>query len=72
MGNVVRCLEVGGSHCFVVRWGVMFGEVVGTITVPWLPVDSELALVFAVFEPVEAHIHVFGASGLDLVVGDSG
>ena len=51
--------------CAVVL-GPVVGSVVGTAT----PVDTKLILGFAASQPVETHVHGFGASRLN-VVGDN-
>jgi hypothetical protein len=37
----------------------MLCEVIGLIGFSWFPVDNELALVDAVSDPVELHVHSF-------------
>jgi hypothetical protein len=44
--------------------------VVGTVILPWRPVKIELALGYAIFEPVVPHIKCFGAFHADLRVED--
>ena len=46
----------------------MLGPIVGKILFTRSPIDAELALAFAVSEPVEAHVHCFGALWLDFAV----
>ena len=55
-------MKVGGSHFDVVRWCMVFGEVVSQVQVAALPVDLELALLNAVLDPVEPHVHYLRAS----------
>jgi hypothetical protein len=50
---------------------MMLGEVVGLIGFTWLPVDDELALVNSVADPIETHVHGFGAALFDRIVGDA-
>ena len=50
----------------------MFSEVVGQIVSTVSPVDIELPLFDAVFDPVKTHIHCFGSSLFDGVVGNAG
>ena len=54
----------------VTGW-VMFGMVVAEIFGAGSPEDSKLSLLFAVFEPVETHVHCFGAFLFDCVVGEA-
>ena len=49
----------------------MLGVVVGMVACSAFPVDAELALAHSVSDPVEAHVHGFGALGLDGIVGDA-
>ena len=51
--------------------GMVLGEVVCQVAGAFLPVDAELALTHAVFDPVEAHVDGFGAALLDSVVGNA-
>ena len=50
---------------------MVFGEIVGIVLVAGFPVDTELALVDTVSDPVVAHVHGFGASDFDSVVGNA-
>jgi hypothetical protein len=52
------------------RWMVL-GEVVGLIGLAGLPVVDEVALVNLVADPVETHVHGFGAAFLDRVFGNA-
>ena len=65
-------LEVRGTHLLVMRGRVAFGEVVGIVVLAAFPVDSELTLSDSVADPIEPHVHGFGAFGFDRVVGNSG
>ncbi len=48
---------------------MMFGPIVGLVVGSWAPVVAELALEVTAPQPVELHVHRFGAVWLD-VVGD--
>ena len=50
---------------------MLLGPVISMISGASFPVDAELALVKAVAEPVEAHVHSLGAFGLDRVVSNA-
>jgi len=47
---------------------MMLGSVVCSVGGAWAPEKSELALSFAVVQPVESHVHGFSASWLNVVV----
>jgi hypothetical protein len=49
---------------------MVFHEVVSEVGGATLPVDDELALAYAVADPVEAHVNGFGALLVDGVIGD--
>ena len=55
----------------MVRRGVMLGEVISKIVSAFLPVYFVLALGYAIFYPVEAHVHGFGPALLDCVIYDA-
>ena len=50
---------------------MVLGEVVGLVVLAGLPMHAKLSLLHSIPNPVEAHIHGFGALCLDSVVGDS-
>ena len=50
---------------------VMLGPVIGPVVFARAPIEFELLLGFAATEPMETHVHRFGAMGLDVVVDDS-
>ena len=50
---------------------VVFGEVISIIVGAAFPVDDELALTFAVADPV-AHVDGFGTALFDCVIGNAG
>jgi hypothetical protein len=50
----------------------VFSLVVGKIFFSASPMDVELALAFAIFEPVESHVNGLGTALFDGVVGDAG
>ena len=51
---------------------VMLGVIVTKVFVAGAPVDEEVALADAILEPVESHVHGFGAFLFDGVVGEAG
>ncbi len=53
----------------MVRRTMMFGPIVDSVVGSWMPVVVELALGVTAPQPVESHVHCFGASWLN-VVGD--
>lgn len=50
---------------------MVFAEVVSTVAFASAPVDNELALADTVTDPIEAHVHCFGAFLFDVVVGNT-
>lgn len=50
---------------------VVLREVVSTVAFAGAPVDNELALADAVTDPIEAHIHCFGAFLFDSVINNT-
>ncbi len=50
---------------------MMLGPVVGPVVGSGAPEKLELALGFAVAQPVESHVHGFSSSWLNVVVHDS-
>ena len=50
-------LDIHRAHLFMMRRSVVFGKVISAITFTMPPVNIELALVDAVSDPEEAHIH---------------
>ncbi len=48
----------------------MFGPIAGSVVRYWMPIVAELALEVTALQPVESHVHCFGASWLN-VVGDN-
>lgn len=51
---------------------MVLGEIVGIVVDAPPPEDNELVLADSVFEPVEPHVHGFGAALADRVVDDAG
>ncbi len=51
---------------------MVLGEVIGIVVETTAPVDDELAVGDAVFNPVETHVDGFGAALFDGIVGNSG
>ena len=56
----------------VVGRAVVLREVIAHVDLARAPINVELTLLDAVADPVEAHIHGFGSTLLDVVVADSG
>ena len=56
----------------VIHMWMVLGAVVGQVGVTRSPIITELILIFAASEPIEAHVHQLGASGHDSVVCDTG
>jgi hypothetical protein len=68
---LVKIEKVPGPHQAVMSGRVMFSEVVSQIGSAAAPVDKELALEDAVFDPVKAHVDGFGAALFDSVIGNA-
>ncbi len=49
----------------------MLCPIIGSVVFARAPIEFELLLGFAATEPMETHVHRFGATGLDVVVDDS-
>ena len=62
-------MEKMRSHNLVVRGGMMLGEVVTKICFPGLLVNDELALLYLILDPMEAHVNGLGLFLFDLLVG---
>ena len=52
----------------VMLGSVVLGPIVDKILFTRSPINAELALAFMVWEPVEVHVHGFGAFWLDFAV----
>ena len=50
---------------------MVLGKVIRLVGRARLPVDSDLALLDSISDPVEPHVHGFGAFRLDGFVGDA-
>ncbi len=50
---------------------MMFGPIVGSVLGSWTPVVAELVLGVTAPQPVESHVHCFGASWLNVVADDA-
>ena len=50
----------------------MLGEIIGIVVDALSPVDEELAVLDAIFDPVEMHVDGFGATLFYFVIGDAG
>ena len=64
-------LEICRSLADVMARRMVLSEVIRLVGQARLPVDSELALLDSVADPVEPHVHCLGAFCLDCVVGDA-
>ena len=51
---------------------MVLGEVIGIVFEASAPVDEEITLGDAVFDPVEAHVDGFGAALFDGIIGNTG
>jgi hypothetical protein len=47
---------------------MMFCKVVCKVSLPWPPIESELALGFAILQPVVSHVHRLGSLWLSFAV----
>ena len=59
------------SHDLMMGGWVVLREVVGQVDGATAPVDDELALLYAITDPVESHVHGLGAALLDGAVDDA-
>ena len=64
-------MQVFGAHATMVSWSVMLAQVVSLVGGARAPVDTELALLDAVLEPVEAHVNGFRTALFDCAVHDA-
>jgi hypothetical protein len=46
----------------MMRRTMMFGPIVGSVVGSWTPVVAESALGVKALQPVESHVHCFGAA----------
>jgi hypothetical protein len=60
---------VARSDVLVVRWCVVFSEIVGQVGRSWPPIYIDLFLLYPVLDPIESHLHGFGFLLFDLFVG---
>jgi hypothetical protein len=49
----------------------MLSEIISHIGVTWRPTNIELVLFYSVFDPVEYHVHCFGAFLSDCVIDNT-
>ena len=63
--------KVNLAHFQVVGGWVMFSEEIGKVFEARSPVDQEMSLTDAVADPMETHVHGFGAMSLDGIVDDA-
>ena len=64
-------MEIDTADSFVVEATVVFGWIVSEVVEAWFPVNVEHTLADAVAQPVESHIHCFGAFLFDCFVDDA-
>ena len=64
-------MEKDGAHQLMMVSWVVFGEVVSEVKFAFLPMNVELALAYAVADPIEAHIDCLGSTLLHFVIDDS-
>lgn len=62
--RVMETVRLIAFSLVVGRWAV-FGVVVGFVEFAWSPIEVELVLSYAVFEPMVTHIKCFGAFHAD-------
>lgn len=55
----------------MMRRRVVFGKIISFVLDAFFPIHKELALAYAIADPIEAHIDSLGALLFDAVVGDS-
>ena len=60
-----------GADGAVMRWGKVFGVVIGEIDVTWCPEDVEVALTDTVTNPIKTHVHGSAAFLFDGVIGNA-
>jgi hypothetical protein len=53
------------------RWRMMICEIFPHMGVTWRPTNIEVVLFYPVFDPVESHIHFFGAFLFDCVIDNA-
>lgn len=51
---------------------MVFCVIVSEIVGAWTPVNKKIALAHSILDPIEAHVHCFGALLLDCVVRKAG
>ena len=71
-GGFSNTLEILIAHEFVVGWWVVLGEIIGSVSFAGGPIEIELTLCNAIFEPVIAHIKGFGFFHSHLSLQDAG
>lgn len=53
----VESMDIVWVHLMMVSWCMVLGEIITKIEIPWCPVNVELLLVWAISDPIEAHVH---------------
>ena len=69
IGKSCGGMQVSGAHEMIMVGKVLFCVVVSKVGATRFPVDKELALVFIIFYPVEAHVDHLGLLLIDGIVG---
>jgi hypothetical protein len=64
--------KIPGAHGAMVGRRMMFGEVICEFVSTASPVNEELTLFDAIFDPVKTHVRCFGSALFHCVVGNSG
>jgi hypothetical protein len=67
----VFVIQIVWYHALVTRLRIMLSEIITHIGVTRHPTYIELILFNSVFDPVEYHVHCFGALLLDCVIDDA-
>ena len=65
-------MEIGRSDGAIMGCVVMFREIISLVESSGTPINLELALSDAVFDPIEAHVDGLGVLLLDGVIANAG
>jgi len=68
IGGNCWCKKVSRVDSLVMQGRVMLGKIVGPVCIARLPENMEVALAFAITEPVKTHVHSLGAFLFDRVI----
>ena len=63
--------KISRAHCDMMFWVMMFCEIIGAVSRTAAPVDKVLSLPDSITNPIESHIHCFGAFLFHGFVGDT-